>query len=191
MAGHLSSDIFKETEMNMFVMPLEVVTWSDSERPISPPKVPGKLFERVLTRRLCDNLEWEGHYNPAQYGFRRSWGNVHSIAMTSKIPSIDLVSGSRCSLVLQDVSNAFEKVWHLGLQYKFLPQKLPVPVERSLCDFLMDQKARAGATSGPPSLRRPAFRRKVLSPPMLYAVYTKGCQSSIKELNIQYTDNVS
>ena len=51
-------------------------------------------------------------------------------------------NGSRCNLVLRDVSKAFDRVWHLGLKYKILHLDLTAPVESLLCDFLEDRTAR-------------------------------------------------
>lgn len=45
-------------------------------RPISLLEVPCKLLERIINKRLREHLKIGGHYNKAQYGFRRRRGTI-------------------------------------------------------------------------------------------------------------------
>lgn len=186
-------DLFKEAEMRMIPKPGKVPTLPDSYRPISLLEVPGKVFERVITHRLRDHLEGEGGYSEGQYGFRRSRGTIHAIAMATETLAVHHASRHRCNLVLRDVSKAFDKVWHLGLKYKILHLGLPAPVERLLCDFLEDRTARikVGKHRGPAfPLETGVPQGSVLSP-TLYALYTSDCPDSHAGVNIQYADDVT
>ena len=149
------------------------------------------MFERVISGRLRDHLDDGGHYNPAQYGFRRRRGTTHAIA--TETVAVHQASGYRCNLVQRDVSKAFDKVWHLGLKFKLLHLGLPGPVERLLCDFLSDRTARIRVVRhlGPAfPLDTGVPQGSVLSP-TLYAIYTNDCPVSLAGLNIQYADDIT
>lgn len=91
--------------------------------------IPGKLFESVITRRLCYYLDGGDLYSPAQMV---SFGStVHAIAVVTENLAIHQSPGF--ILVLRDVCKAFDKLWHLGPKYKLLHLGLPDPVERLLC----------------------------------------------------------
>lgn len=186
-------DLFKEAEMRMIPKPGKPPTRPDSYRPISLLEVPGKIFERVITNRLRDHMEGEGGYSEGQYGFRRSRGTTHAIAMATETLAVHHASRNRCNLVLRDVSKAFDKVWHMGLKFKILHLGLPAPVERLLCDFLEDRTARikVGKHIGPAfPLETGVPQGSVLSP-TLYALYTSDCPESNSGVNIQYADDVT
>lgn len=186
-------DGFKGAEMRMIVKPGKDPSHPDSYRPISLLETPGKMLERVVTKRLRDHLEGAGVYSPGQYGFRRGVGTAHAIAVVTETLAIQKASGSRCNLVLRDVSKAFDKVWHLGLKFKILHLGLPGPIERLLCDFLEDRTARVkiGSCAGPPfPLSTGVPQGSVLSP-TLYTIYTCDCPSSLAGINVQYADDVT
>lgn len=184
---------FKEAEMRMIPKAGKDTTRAENYRPISLLEVPGKLLEKIITVRLRDHLEQENLLNPAQYGFRRGRGTVHAIAVATEMIAIHQASGSRCNLVLRDVSKAFDKVWHLGLQYQMLHLGLPGPVERFLCGFLEGRtaKVRVGGHRGPSfPLTSGVPQGSVLSP-ILYSIYTTNYPASHAGANILYADDVS
>ena len=45
------------------------------------------------------------------------------------------------TMILRDISKAFDKVWHDGLRYKMMGSGLEGPLLRSLSDFLRDRMA--------------------------------------------------
>ena len=186
-------DRFKGAEMRMLVKPGKVPTRPDSYRPISLLEVPGKIFERVLSRRLRDHLDGEDLYNAGQYGFRRGRGTTHAIATATETLALHEALGHRCNVVLRDVSKAFDKVWHVGLKYKLLHLRLPPPIERLLCDFLEDRTARIriGTHVGPPfPLLTGVPQGSVLSP-TLYTIFTGDSPHSNAGINVQYADDVT
>ena len=125
-------DRFKEAEMRIIVKSGKDPTQPDSYRPISLLEVPGKLFERVIARRLRGHLDGRNLYSPGQYGFRRGRGTTHAITIATETLVVHQASKYRCNVVLRDVSKAFDKVWHLGLKFKLLHLGLPDPAERLL-----------------------------------------------------------
>ena len=188
-------DHFKEAEMRMIVKSGKVPTRPDSYRPISLLEVPGKLFERVIARRLRGHLEGRNLYSPGQYGFRRGRGTTHAIAIATETLAVHQASKYRCNVVLRDISKAFDKVWHLGLKFKLLHLGLPDDAKRLLCDFLDDRLARVriGRHVGRPfPLETGVPQGSVLSP-TLYTIFTSDCPQSDADagVNVQYADDVS
>ena len=80
--------------------------------------------------------------------------------------------GSQCNIVCRDVTKAFDKVWHQGLQYKILQLQLPDVTEKILCNFLEDRTEQIKLSdkfpleSGVPQGSIPS--------PTLYIFYTSG-----------------
>ena len=70
--------------MRMIVKSGKDPSLPDSYRPISLLETPGKLLERIITRRLRDHLEMEHLYSPGQYDFRRGVGTTHAIAVATE-----------------------------------------------------------------------------------------------------------
>ena len=186
-------DSFKQAEMRMIPKAGKPPTRPESYRPISLLEVPGKLLERVVIARLRTFLETGNHLHPAQYGFRSGRGTTHAIALATETIAVHQANRHRCNLVLRDVSKAFDRVWHLGLKYKILHLGLPAPVERLLCDFLVDRTARVrvGDHLGPAfPLATGVPQGSVLSP-TLYSIYTSDCPVSDAGINLLYADDVS
>lgn len=117
-------------------------TQLESYHPISLLEVLEKLVERVIIARLCTFLETGNHLHPAQYGFRSGRGTVHAIALATESIAVHQANRHHCNLVLRDVSKTLDRVWHFRLKYKILHLGLPAPVERLLCDFLVDRTTR-------------------------------------------------
>ena len=102
-------------------------------------------------------------------------------------------NGSRCNLVLRDVSKAFDRVWHLGLKYKILHLDLTAPVESLLCDFLEDRTARIRVEDhlGPAFPLATGVPQSSVLSPTLYCIYTSDCPVSDAGINVLYADDVS
>ena len=184
---------YKGAVMRMIPKAGKVLTRPENYRPISLLEVPGKMLERVITRRLQSHLEETNSLHPAQYGFRRRRGTTHAIAVASETIGLHLANRDRCNLTLRDVSKAFDKVWHLGLQFKLLHLGLPGLVERLLCNFLVGRTASIkirSQVSAPFPLATGVPQGSVLSP-TLYAVYTSDCPDSEAGVNIIYADDIS
>ena len=74
-----------------------------------------KAFEELVNNRIVDHLEKYGLYFYFQYGFRssQSTGDLLTV-MSDNIASTFNRSGATRAVAL-DISEGFDKVWHVGL----------------------------------------------------------------------------
>jgi len=163
-------------------------------RPISLLEVPGKLLERLITRRLITHLENNNKHNSRQYGFRPHRGTESAIALAYEEIALGLANKHQINIILRDVSKAFDKVWHDGLKYKIIQLQLPTHLTRLLCSFLDHRTAtiRLGSHLGTPlHLRSGVPQGSVLSP-TLYILYTANLPQPTPHSNyFSYADDVT
>ena len=110
-------------------------------RPISLLEVPGKIFEKLLNRRLLEQIENNRLHNERQHGFRPGRGTDTALAILHESVATHRGNGKTVDLVFRDISRAFDKVWHDGLRYKIRTAQLPDAMIRILCNYLTDRTA--------------------------------------------------
>lgn len=162
-------------------------------RPISLLEVPGKIFERIINQRLRIHLETENLHNKYQYGFRNNRGTTQALALITEQIANNKADGKQCHLTLRDISKAFDKVWHRGLQYKILNLNLPILLEKLLCNFLKDRSAKIKLENHLGNIFNISCgvpQGSVLSP-TLFIIYTRDSPHSISGLNISYADDIT
>lgn len=186
-------DIFKIATLKLIPKkskdPHQVVNY----RPISLLEVPGKILEKIINSRLKIFMEINELHNPYQFGFRSNRGTTHALAVMTETIAQNKADGGQCHVVLRDITKAFDKVYHPALKYKILHLGLPAVLERLLCDFLDDRKARIrlGNYLGEHfDLNCGVPQGSVLSP-TLFITYTRDSPPPIRGINISYADDVS
>ncbi|KAI3384688.1 hypothetical protein SNEBB_010485 [Seison nebaliae] len=110
----------------------------ESYRPISLLPVPGKLFERVVNHRVQRLVEESSLIGEEQMGFRPGRGtNLQLAALFDEINGAKLRK-NRVTVLLFDVSKAFDKLWHEGLIYKLhrtgVFSNSSLRMEKRICD---------------------------------------------------------
>jgi hypothetical protein len=160
-----------------------------SYRPLSLLPVLGKLFEKVMLKRIRPILKFHKIIPNTQFGFRENHSTTQQIhRIVDKIAS-SFETKNFCPGVFLDVSQAFDRVWHTGLLFKlkiFLPTPLYLLTKSYLHDhsFLVRQgdslssqfKILAGVPQG-----------SDLSPD-LYNIYTADIPNSENTLIATYVD---
>ncbi len=111
-------------------------------RPISLLEVPGKIFEKIIQARLNSFLNDNNVLNERQHGFRTYKGTHTAITTIYETIANALAEKKQVYVVLRDVAKAFDKVWHNGLKHKILRPGLPDILEKILCKFLDNRKAK-------------------------------------------------
>lgn len=98
----------------------------------------GKIFEKLFLNRLMPILE-EAHLIPIhQFGFRQEHATVEQIHRLIENIHRAFEEKNYCSAVFLDVSQAFDKVWYLGLLYK-LKRIVPHPYYLVLKSYLSNR----------------------------------------------------
>ncbi|ROT62497.1 putative RNA-directed DNA polymerase from transposon X-element [Penaeus vannamei] len=113
-------DKFKHATVTLIVKSGKSAHEVGNYHPISLLEVPGKLLERLITRRLITHLENNKH-NSKQYGFRPHI----AIALVYEEIALGLANEHQINITLRDVSKAFDKT--IGLpQYAWEPTWAPL-----------------------------------------------------------------
>ena len=77
-----------------------------------------EVFEKLVNKRIVDQLEKCGLFSDFQYGFRSSPSTADLLTVVSdRIARAFNRSGATRAVAL-DISKAFDRVWHAGLLHK-------------------------------------------------------------------------
>ena len=92
----------------------------ENYRPISLLPILGKIFEKIIFKKIYHFLLEERLLNPDQSGFRPSDSCINQfLAITHEIfEAFDCNPTLEVRSVFLDISKAFDKVWHQGLLFK-------------------------------------------------------------------------
>ncbi|KAL4149704.1 hypothetical protein QTP88_003582 [Uroleucon formosanum] len=108
---------------------------TSSYRPISLLPSLGKLFKKLLLKRLQNISEINKIIPNSQYGFRAHHSTIHPLHRLTDAISSSLELKKYCSGVFLDVAQAFDKVCHNGLLHK-LKTNFPAPYYLILKSYL-------------------------------------------------------
>ena len=89
-----------------------------SYRPISLLPCLSKLFEKVLLSKLKTFLVSNNVIPDHQFGFREAHSTVEQVNRLSQAIEKSFERREYCCAVFLDIAQAFDKVWHVGLNCK-------------------------------------------------------------------------
>jgi len=144
-----------------------------SFRPISLLPLLGKIFEKLLLRRLYPILESQNIIPDHQFGFRSQHSTIQQCYRVTDAISTSLELGEYCTGAFLDISKAFDKVWHLGLLSK-LKNILPFTYFLILKSFLSQRFFRVsyGSSLSPVYPVLAGVPQGSILGPLLYTLYT-------------------
>ena len=147
-----------------------------------------------MNNRLLSHLENNKLLPNSQHGFRKNRSTETALAITTEIIAQALSHHHQCSVVLRDVSKAFDKVWHDGLRYKLHQCNIPPPFTRILSNFLINRKAYISL----PTHNGQSFNIYSGVPqgsslsPTLYTIYTADTpQPAHNAYHVMYADDIT
>lgn len=154
-----------------------------SYRPISLLPIMSKLFEKIYLRRLKPVIERKNLIPDHQFGFREKHATIDQVHRITNTIEKALEEKKVCSAVFLDVTQAFDKVWHKGLNCKLktiLPKEHSEMIESYLSEryFYIKQE---GEYSDLKEIGAGVPQGSVLGP-ILYLLYT--CDFPALENNI-------
>ena len=159
--------LFKKALLTFIEKPGKTPTDVNNYHPISLLEVAGKIYEKIILKRLNHFLEEKNLINENQYGFTKGRGTQVALAKLYETIAVAQSQGHGCNVVSRDISKAFDKVWHNGLKFKFWEQNPPEILLKTVCSFLDNRKAsiRIGNIKGPEfTLKSGVPQGSVLSP---------------------------
>ena len=163
-------------------------------RPISLLEVPGKILEKIVNKRLRDFLERNNIITDKQHGFRTSRGTDTALTVIHESIAHHIARKSQVYLILRDVSKAFDKVWHKGLQYKISQLQLPLCFTKFLNNFITEREAKIkiGNFTGPSFPLSAGVPQGSSISPTLYSIYTNDIpEPAVDCTTVQYADDIT
>ena len=162
-------------------------------RPISLLELVGKVYEKIINKRLRKYAEENNIFHDNQYSYREKRGTTTALATLYETVAKQQEQKQQTAIITRDVSKAFDKVWHEGLMYKITQLRLPRCFAALLCNFLENRTARIkinNHTGNEFPLHCGVAQGSVLSP-TLYNIYTADTPKGLHASNFLYADDVS
>ncbi|UYV67852.1 hypothetical protein LAZ67_5002251 [Cordylochernes scorpioides] len=105
-------------------------------RPISLLPTIGKIYERIILRRLQMYLDNSNFIIPQQFGFRRGHSTTHQLIAVLDYIQIRRSHKEVVGAVFLDFAKAFDRVWHNGLIKKLTKHQFPSDIINFMQNYL-------------------------------------------------------
>lgn len=184
---------FKHAIIKMLMKDGKSPTHVINYRPISLLETAGKIYEKIINLRLRVFMENNQLHNPHQHSYRTHRGTHTAIAMLYEQISNTQQNRDQCSIILRDVSKAFDKVWHPGMKLKIINLNLPRCMTSLLCNFLDDRTAAIKINSymGETFQLEAGVPQGSALSPLLYNIYVRDIGDLTFSDYIQYADDIT
>lgn len=131
---------WKSSNLVLIQKPRRPLDDPSSYRPICLMDTLGKLFERILVRRLNHYLESTGALESTQYGFRRKKSTMDAIKKLQEIVKDNNAKGHVVGMLALDVSNAFNSAPWGKITHALREMAVPKYLQDIVSAYLSDRK---------------------------------------------------
>lgn len=183
---------WKIAEVKMIPKPGKPLEDRKSYRPISLLPIISKLFEKLLLQRLKPIIEEKQLIPPHQFGFRNKHSTIDQVHRITDVIERALEEKKICATIFLDVAQAFDRVWHQGLEYK-LEKYLPRQMSQILHSYISDRHFRVKhgeEYSDLKKIRAGVPQGSVLGP-VLYLLYTNDIPQSVGVVTATFADDTA
>ena len=115
---------------------------STAYRPVALTSCPGKIFERVITRRLAPALRRAGLFNQPQYAYIKGLDTTQAILALTLHVQHAFKEGKHTACAFLDLEGAFDAVWRNGMLYKLLQLGIKGRLWLIIANYFENRKSR-------------------------------------------------
>ena len=154
--------------------------------------VMSKLFEKLLIKRLNPIIERKNLMPNHQFGFRSKHSTIDQVHRITNVIEQTLEEKKVCSAIFLDVAQAFDKVWHEGLNHKLrtiLPKQSAEILESYLTERFFRIK-QGDACSELKEIKEGVPQGSVLGP-VLYLLYTSDLPELENSIVATFADDTA
>jgi len=163
-----------------------------NRRPISLLSSLGKIYERILLKRLTCHVSANNLVPEEQFGFMPGCSTTQQLLRLTEAISAGLDRKWTTIAVFLDISKAYDSAWHTGLVYKLIHMGLPGELIKVIDSYLAHRAFRVrmdGAVSEWKPMLAGVPQGSTLSP-MLYNLYTSDIPKSTRTELAVYADDI-
>lgn len=131
---------WKHALVTMIPKPEKPPELPNSYRPISLTSCLGKLFEKLLVKRLFTHLEIVAALGSDQCAYRKIHSTYDNLCRLVQDAALAKCNAKRSAAIFLDVEAAFDSAWHDRLRHQMLQAGMPPMLLRILSDYLRDRK---------------------------------------------------
>jgi hypothetical protein len=102
----------------------------------------GKLFDKVILKRVQRHIEDKGLLNERQFGFRARHNTTLQCMMLTDQVTLNFNNKISTAVVFLDIEKAFDTAWHPGLMYKLSKLEFSTCLIKLISSFLSQRKVR-------------------------------------------------
>lgn len=133
-------DIWKIAKLVLIEKPMKPTDKNTSYRPICLLDGMGKVFERLLKKRLEDEIVNNGGLSPQQYGFIPGRSTVDAMLEVKKIAKDAKNKKKLCVMTAADVKNAFNSVPWKGILEELKNKNISKYLRNIMADYFTNRK---------------------------------------------------
>ena len=130
---------WKNASVTMIPKPGKDKKRAKNHRPISLLPCLGKVYERIIAKRLSSHMEINKLFSPFQSGFRKGHMCAEQLFRLVEETCHSIKQREITAALFLDAEAAFDKAWHDGIRFKLHELKLPQRLIRLISSFLSNR----------------------------------------------------